>query len=128
MTVEHWAENYVGLPYADADCAALAAKVQREVFNRVINMPVVRGHNVLALSEQIISSQAEVAEPIEQPHEGCAVLMRGRGRLNHIGVFTCLNGTAYVLHAMRSAKQTVLHKVSDLPKQGLTLEGYYRWI
>ncbi|MDH5393948.1 MAG: hypothetical protein OEY11_12235 [Gammaproteobacteria bacterium] len=125
--LSHWSEQYVGLPYAVADCAALAAKVQLEVFGAVIKIPEARAGNVRALSEQIIAAQTEVATPIAQPVEGCAVLMMGRGRLNHVGVFTCINGIDYVLHAMRSAKQTVLHKICDLPKQGLTLEGYYRW-
>jgi len=124
----HWAESYVGLPYAEADCAALVAKVQREVFKNVVAIPHERASTVHGLSDQIIKQQPDVAVLIDKPFEGCAVLMKGRGRLNHIGVYARINNIGYVLHAMRSVKQAVLHKISELPNQGFELEGFYQWI
>jgi len=124
----HWAEHYVGLPYSDADCAELAAKVQREIFNKVIPMPSDRAENVHGLSHQIVKYQPDIAVQIDKPEEGCAVLMVGRGRLNHVGIFCSINNSDYVLHAMRSVKQTVLHRLSELPNQGFSVEGFYQWI
>ena len=54
-------------------------------------------------------------------------LMIGAGRLNHVGVAVFQAGEWWVLHAFIKARAVVLHRVRDLGRQGLTLEGWYRW-
>lgn len=129
----HWSAHYVGQPYEPGshDCAALAARVQREVFGRDITLPMPRAQGLRGQSQQILAHQADYARrvitPDEQPEEGDAVLMRGRGRLNHIGVYCLIDGAGYVLHAMRDAGSVCLHRLRDLPSLGLPVEGFYRW-
>ncbi len=123
----HWSQQYIGLPYAQADCAALCVKVQKEIFNRDIALPTGRESGLRGISRQITSLQASYATPISAPEEGDAVLMVGKGRLNHIGTATFINGQLWVLHAMRSAGQAVLHNINSLENMGLIVEGYYRW-
>lgn len=123
----HWTQRYIGLPYAQADCAELCVKVQREVFNRDIGLPTEREAGLRGLSQQITDHQGDFAEPVPQPEEGDAVLMIGRGRLNHIGTATFINGQLWVLHAMQNVGQAVLHTVNALEAMGLKVEGYYRW-
>jgi len=125
----HWAEHYVGEPYIEGgnDCAALAARVQQEVFGRRIALPVERMSDYRGWSRQIEMHRDDYADPVDAPAEGDAVLMVGRGRLNHIGTYCELNGAPCVLHAMKSAGQVVLHPIRDLGRYGLEVEGYYRW-
>ncbi len=124
---KHWAENYVGVPYSENDCAELCVRVQREVFGRVIRLPAGRAASVHGISHQIGSLKDNYAEPTESPADGDAVLMIGRGRLNHIGLYVMVNGVPHCLHALRGAGQVCLHRIRELPRQGLTLVGYFRW-
>jgi len=123
----HWSEPYVGLPYREADCAALAERVQRQVFNRALSLPAERAAGLRGMTEQIDSLKADYAEPVAQPCDGDAVLMVARGRLQHIGVYCDIGGVPYVLHAVRNAGQTCLHRLADLGRFGLAIEGFYRW-
>ncbi len=129
MASGHWAEVYVGMPYEapENDCAGFVVRVMREVFGREIGLPTAREASLRGQSRQILAYRDVVAEPTENPREGDAVLMYGRGRLCHIGVFCRIAGRPMVLHAMRSARQVTLHRIRDLEALGLKLEGFYRW-
>ncbi len=126
----HWAERYVGEPYIEGenDCAALAARVQFEVFGRRIGLPTERLSDHRGWSRQIEIHRADYAIPTDLPQDGDAVLMIGRGRLNHIGIYAHINGSGYVLHAMKSAGHVVLHRIRDLDRYGLQVEGFYKWL
>jgi hypothetical protein len=123
----HWSKRYVGLPYAQADCAHLCVLVQREVFGHQLVLPVDRADGLRGVSQQITDLQGDFAEPVPVPEDGDAVLMVGRGRLNHIGTAAFINNQLWVLHAMKNAGQAVLHRISALENLGLRVEGYYRW-
>jgi len=126
--MQHWSDPYIGTPYAQYDCAAMAALVQREVFGREISLPSDRAEGLRAQSRQLQDLQADYAQPVAQPIEGDAVLMRGRGRINHVGVYTVIGGVAYVLHAMKKPGHTCLHRLRDLHLYGLQVEGFYAWL
>lgn len=126
--MRHWSERYVGMPYAEADCAELAARVQREVFGRVILLPSERRPGLRGLTRQIETLKGDYATRTDSPADGDGVLMVSRGRIEHVGVYCEIGSAPYVLHAMRSAGQVVLHRARDLSHQGLTVEGYYQWL
>lgn len=69
----------------------------------------------------------EYGEKTDSPTEGDAVLMLCRNRPSHIGVYCIVNHEPCVLHAMENAKMVVLHKLRDLPKVFLSIEGFYKW-
>ena len=123
----HWSVQYVGTPYSENDCAELAVRVMHEQFNKQINLPTTRGAGLRGISNQINHLQSDFANETQKPNEGDAVLMHSRGRLNHIGIYCVVNGEAGVLHAMRNAGQTCLHKLRDLQNLGLKVEGFYTW-
>lgn len=124
----HWSAKYIGLPYVMADCAQLCVKVQREIFNREIKLPVARATGSFGLSQQIEKLQDNYAQLINNPVEGDAVLMRGKGRLNHIGTLCIINNRHWVLHAAKNSGATVLHDINVLNNLGLEISGYYRWL
>lgn len=123
----HWTSRYIGLPYAENDCAELAARVQREVFCRSVSLPTVRAAGLRGLTAQIEAEKDVYAERTDLPQDGDAVLMVGRGRLDHVGVYAAINGVPHVLHAMRNAGQVCLHRLRELEGIGLKVEGFYRW-
>lgn len=127
----HWVERYIGKPYVlgEADCARLLSDVRREVFNLPVpsDVEVERKASRLGRAGQMTDLLAEYGEQTKEPQEGDAVLMNCRGRPSHIGVYCIVDGEKCVVHAMENAKMVVLHKLRDLPKSLLSIEGFYKW-
>ncbi len=134
----HWSARYIGRAYVPRvfDCAALAALVQREVFAREVQVPADRanapGGRLVAAADQIEAIKAAHTRRVATPEDGDGVLMFCRGRPSHIGVACMVPGEAgselYVLHALASIGQVVLHRARDLARYGLAVEGFYKWI
>lgn len=127
----HWTEKYIGQPYAvhTADCARLLSKVRSEQFNLPVptDIEVERAASRLGRIGQMQDLVSEYGEKTENPQEGDAVLMLNRGRPSHIGVYTIVDSEPCVLHAMENAGMVVLHRIRELNRVFLTVEGYYSW-
>jgi hypothetical protein len=124
--MRHWSEAYIGLPYIEVeqDCAALLERVQREVFGRNVTVPRGRADGPFGKSAQISQGARDLADPVQEPVEGDAVLMKVRG-LWHVGIWF-ERGEPWVLHAMRHAGEVVSHRLRELPALGIRVEGFYR--
>ncbi len=127
----HWTETYIGRPYIPgvADCARLVCDVRREVFGLPVPPEAEpdRAASVLGRYRQMSEGVAEYGERTDDPQDGDAVLMRCRGRPSHVGVYALINNEPCVLHAMQNAGMVVLHRLRDLPRYRLHVEGCYRW-
>jgi hypothetical protein len=109
------------------DCGDLARLVLHEVFNRYVAIPSSRGIGPFANSALVTKCCEEIVTKVNEPEDGDAVIMIGRGRLAHVGVYYKLGGEEWVLHNSREAMQVVRHRIRDLPGTGFKLEGFYRW-
>jgi hypothetical protein len=136
--MSHWAERYTSRVYAykegEFDCADFVRLVMSEVFRREIRLP---GREYLgqrgeakhdAMAAQIRHDKSDYALATHKPREGDGVLMICRGKPSHIGIYCVINGEAWVLHNAANARQSVLHRIRELDRQGMSVEGYYRWI
>lgn len=127
----HWSEAYIGEPYVrgDADCARLLCRVRREVFGLPVPAAaeIERAASRLGRAAQMADGVDAFGVPVNDPEEGDAVLMLCRGRPSHIGVFCRVDGLRCVLHAMENHGMVVLHRLRDLHRAGLDIEGFYRW-
>lgn len=132
------AQRYVGTPYVpgEFDCADLAAQVQREVFGRAVALPVHRARPAGARGQarEILGLRDALAEPIDLPADGAGALLwepdgeEGQDlRLWHIGTVFLHAGEVWVLHNSAKLGSAALHRLSDLKRWGLRLEGYYAW-
>lgn len=122
----HWAARYVGLPYTEADCAALAARVLAEEFGKRVPVEAEdRAPSALGRARQVEAAARQFVR-VEAPQEGDLVVMRCRGRPSHVGVLACVGGVDHVLHALKRQGSACLHKVRELPRLGLAVEGFYR--
>ena len=127
----HWAEQYIGQPYIanEADCARLVTRVRNEIFKLPVpsDVEVHRAASRLGRAAQMSDLVALYTEPSETPAEGDVVLMLCRGRPSHVGVYCEVDNEPCVLHAMENAGMVVRHRLRDLPKVFLTVEGFYKW-
>lgn len=125
----HWSDAFLGERYVkgENDCAALAQRAVRAASGMEIDLPTTRASGWRGYTAQILAARDGLAERTERPCDGDGVLMVGRARLNHIGVLCVINGERWVLHAMEKPGEVVRHRVRDLEKLGLAVEGYYRW-
>jgi len=125
----HWTDKYIGRPYSsDYDCAHLLVDVNRETFHRNVDIPVERTDHIFKLSAQIDENKTHFLEPVEESEakDGDAILMICLGRLNHIGILAIINGVKYVLHNVKSTGNVTLHRLKDLERYNLQIEGFYR--
>ena len=126
-------DRFVGIPYCPRhmDCADLAMLVQRELFGRVVDLPGRRPRplELVAQAREIAAMSSQLADPVDHPKDGDAVLMREAGttQTGHIGTYFFINFTPYVLHTSHALGGSLLHRLQDLKGYGLAVEGYYRW-
>ena len=126
----HWTDNYVGREYIEGvqDCAELVEVVNREVFDRAINLPSERESNVFKQAQQLFGYLDDNCYRVDltEAEDGDVVLMICRGRLSHSGVYCKIGRTHYVLHNVKTSGCTVFQKIDELPISGLKFEGVYR--
>jgi cell wall-associated NlpC family hydrolase len=127
----HWSEQYIGRPYklGEADCAALCIDVIENEFSGEVPdfCKTYRENTRLKRAEQLEELAKQATQKTETPSEGDIVLMRCRGRPSHVGIYCLVDNESSVLHAMENAKMVVRHKLRDLPRYFLEVEGFYKW-
>ena len=135
-TLLHLAESYVGTPYLDGefDCADLAAKVQWDLFGRVIALPQHRRRPRGARGQggEIMRLRDALATRVDAPFPGCGVLLYSpgdppAGDVWHIGTVFIGHGETWVLHNSHALGSAALQRLEDLQRWGMRLEGYYAW-
>jgi len=125
----HWSEKYVGEPYVSgvADCAALAARVAREVLGIACRLPDVHEKGLRGQAAQIQAHKDTIAERSAVAMDGHPVLFIGRGRTCHIGVMCWIASEWWVLHADQSAGFVIRQRLRDMTRVLYQLEGFYTW-
>lgn len=127
----HWSDTYIGEPYVagDADCARLIARVRQEVYKLPVpnDVEVNRAASRLGRMAQMSDLVEMYGQCTDTPEEGDVVLMMCRARPSHVGVYCIVDNEPCVLHAMENAKMVVRHRLRDLHKVLLTVEGFYKW-
>lgn len=125
----HWSDKYIGEPYIPevGDCAALAAKVNYEQFKKLPDLPNSHAETLREQSKQIVELKDDLAVKIDEPFDGCPVLLIGRGRLCHIGVMCWIANEWWVLHADQSAGFVVRQRLRELTRLHYKVEGFYQW-
>lgn len=124
----HWTKKYLSIPYEKMNCAEFVEHVLKDQFNLDFKFPQSCGSFFME-SYQIRKEMYKfiVPEKTINPIDGDLVLMSGKRRLNHVGLFVEIDRVKYVLHTQRKFGCACLHKIKDLTGYGLMLEGFYKW-
>lgn len=129
------AQRYVGTPYVSGefDCADLAVQVQRELLGRQVAMPAHRQRPAGARGQarEIARLRDVVADRIVRPEDGCAALLWELDEHGfqtwHIGTAFVHAGETWVLHNSARLGSAALHRLADLQRWGMRLDGFYAW-
>lgn len=127
-------QSYVGTPYQLGvfDCADLARLVLIDVFGRTIALAHDRHRPMGAAAQrrEIAALRDEIAVQVAVPFTGCGALLwepTPDGTYWHIGVVALRAGETWVLHNSHKLGGAHLHRLTDLQRWGLRLEGFYAW-
>jgi hypothetical protein len=136
MVVPHWAEQYVGLPYTELNCAQLVAHALRTHFGRddialLLEGYKQHGEGTAERSAAIKSHRSDVATRVDTQAvslselDGCGVVLQVGVKLQHMGLLAVINGGIYILHTTRKSG-AVLERI-DRVARVYKVEGYYQW-
>ena len=126
----HWSDDYLrrGLKYQAGvfECTGLVELIRREVFGHALALPT--GSLVATERSTLIARHmTDFVVPTNDPQDGDGVLLMSRGRSQHIGLYCQIAGEGWVIHNLHHWNVT-RHRVRELRKWHMTIEGYYQWI
>lgn len=130
MITEAEIRQYGAMPYSDDfDCADFAVHLAREHFGKNVSLPNSRPRGDGANNELHDISKG-YGTRTDDPQDGDFVLMQNMGDSvpTHCGVYLVLNGEPCVFHCAKRAGGSIIHRVRQLPRIGLKIEGFYKWL
>lgn len=131
------AQRYVGMAYEDGvfDCSDLVALVQRELFGHDLKLPAHadRPGGRAGRRNVMRDMSKALAQPLDEPALGAVVIMQqpaddGRGMVWHLGVMFTDGQEWWVLHNVNTLGGVWLHRLRELGRLGIQVEGYYTCI
>lgn len=122
----HWSDAYLNIPHDTLDCAELVEKTLAEVFGKNIRFPRKSSADIDHRSGLIVRHARDFARRIEQPRDGCGVLMFARGRRAHMGLY-CAIAQGYVLHSHSLFGASMIEPVNRI-RFSFKIEGFYDWL
>lgn len=129
-------DQFVGIPHTlEHDCCDLAIEVSERLFNRKMDLPRNRprprddNFRHYARDVKVASEQLAVRITPEEAQDGDLIFMFDGGSRypTHVGTYFKLSHEGWVLHSTQALGHSSLHRLRDLPRLSLRIEGYYRW-
>lgn len=126
-----WTDGYIGLQYVEDvfDCVHLVERVVKEVFHKDIQLPSERSSTPFGRSHQVDTHKDDLVVLVDEKDavDGDLIIMKCNRRLNHCGVFFKDKGMKCVLHNLKNAGGVTAHKLRDLSRINIEVEGFYRF-
>lgn len=123
----HWTFKYMDMEYKNMNCSKFVEHVLRDHFKRDYSFPQSQG-SLFNQSLQIKESVPTFAERTDSPQDGDLVVMHGKRRLCHVGLYLKIGREEFVFHTESSMKTAALHRFRDLSLYGYSIEGIYSWL
>jgi hypothetical protein len=127
--MHHWSDKYLGEPYVQetGDCAVFVEKVTKAEFGIDPQLPTSHALTLRNQADQILSAKDNFAIKIDNPTDGCPVLLIARAQVCHIGVMCFIADEWWVLHADKGVGFVVRERLRDITKYRYKIEGFYKW-
>ncbi|WP_254926177.1 hypothetical protein [Bordetella genomosp. 11] len=119
------------MPYIveSGDCAALAARVAKDVLGISCQLPTSHALTLREQAKQIMDYRDSLAVRIARPLDAQPALFIGRGRTCHIGVACLIESQVWILHADQGARFVVRERLQNMTQpHRFQLEGFYQWL
>ena len=134
--LDHWALAYLGRSYDRAgvgpdsfNCWTFFRTVQREVFGRAT--PDIPYSGILSHIRSFMAhTDLQYWPVVDTPIDGDAVLLSGRNRPTHIGVWAAVDGSCYggcIVHCDEGTG-VVAQAVGDMDRRGWRVTAYRRYV
>lgn len=125
----HWCSRFIGISYAQMNCAELVAHVLETEFMRPDIAEQLRGFPEHSMgfrerAEAINTGWRKLAEKVEVPQDGDGVILKIGSRLSHMGLAVDTPKGLYVLHTVGD-RGSVVEPATKI--QSCIVEGFYRW-
>lgn len=127
--MKNWYRKFLAIPFSKMNCAEFVEHVLREQFGINYSFPQ-SGGSFFKESQQIreeVPNYCYKAGEGDIVEEGDLVLMHGKRRMCHVGLFVKDGRRDCVLHTERSKGCSMLHEIRDLSRYGFSVEGFYKW-
>lgn len=126
--MSHWSDDYLDIPHATLDCAELVERVLREQFARDVHFPRRQSDNLFHRAALITQHARDFARRIASPYDGCGVLLLGRGRMAHMGLYCEIAHQAYLLHSDAAFGYSTRIPMTRVCPPLYRIEGFYGWL
>ncbi len=126
-----WINKYLGIPYKKLNCFQFVQYVLKDKYSFIVkDPPIIMPKKFKDMNDSIDDLFGDYLDPVsmQEPHDGCLVLMHGARQYNHLGLYFDIGGVGYILHSLSNCRQSICHPVRTLQRYGLSLEGYYQWL
>ena len=125
----HWCSRFIGIPYAQMNCAVLVAHVLESEFLRPDIGAALRGFPEHSMgtrerSHAISQGWRELAEKVDVPQDGDGVILKIGSKLSHMGLAVDTPKGLYVLHTVGD-RGSVIEPFGKM--MTCKVEGFYRW-
>lgn len=122
----HWSDGYINIPHDREDCGELVERALREQLGRNYHFPRKESGNLFHRAGLITKHARDFADPIDEPHDGCGVLILSRGRMAHIGLY-CAIDQGYVLHSNAIFGSSTRDPINRMVPPVYRIQGFYAW-
>ena len=122
----HWTMKYLQVEYKDMNCSKFVEHVLRDHFKINYTFPQSEG-SLFNQSQQLRDNIPKFTYKTDMPKDGDLVLMHGKRRMCHVGMYVKIGRAGYVFHTESSMKTAALHKICTVFFNGYTVEGFYTW-
>jgi hypothetical protein len=125
----HWCSRFIGIPYAQMNCAELVGHILEGEFLRPDIAAVLRGFPEHSMgmrerTEAISHGWRDLADKVEIPEDGDGVILKIGSRLAHMGIAATTPKGLYILHTVKE-RGSVIEPANKMLT--CTVEGFYRW-
>lgn len=127
-----WPDSYIGIPYAELNCAQLVATVLADQFGKHATAVEMMGYpqhqdGTSARCDAIRNHAGDHAatRSAGREEDGDGVVLAAGGRLRHIGLLHKRNGRNFILHTTRETG-AVLEPVERVAAK-YRIVAFYEW-
>ncbi len=127
--MDHWSRKYIGKQYIDGeyDCLDFVLEVLSAEYG--VKTSIIPNHGSCTLDQQrqIKDRVDDYSIVMDNPVDGCAVLLKQGLRCRHLGIYYIRKKVGYIIHNSPCAKSVVQVPAYRISEHGCEIDRYLKW-